>query len=143
MSPHEFIDALIPISKGRIPQSFVIAQAALESRWGNSQLALQANNLFGIKADPSWTGPTIEMGTQEIVTGGSVAEMATWRRYPSWQACIADHAQFFPAPHHLSDLHVGVDTPRNRSGQLTHQNPARAVLDPDPVGFIVIESILA
>ncbi len=95
MSPHEFIDALIPISKGRIPQSFVIAQAALESRWGNSQLALQANNLFGIKADPGWTGPTIEMGTQEIVTGGSVAEMATWRRYPSWQACIADHAQFF------------------------------------------------
>jgi flagellum-specific peptidoglycan hydrolase FlgJ len=34
----------------KILPSLTIAQAALESGWGSSQLSQRANNLFGIKA---------------------------------------------------------------------------------------------
>ena len=36
--------------------SVMIAQAILESGWGQSALATEANNLFGMKADDSWPG---------------------------------------------------------------------------------------
>ena len=37
---------------------WMIAQAITESGWGKSGLAVNANNLFGMKADGSWTGET-------------------------------------------------------------------------------------
>lgn len=40
-----------------MPAIFTIAQACLESNFGSSDLAINANNHFGIKADSSWTGP--------------------------------------------------------------------------------------
>ena len=42
-----------------IPASITMAQACLESSDGNSQLATEANNHFGIKCKSTWTGPTI------------------------------------------------------------------------------------
>ncbi|MDO7203211.1 glucosaminidase domain-containing protein [Paraclostridium bifermentans] len=33
-----------------------MAQAILESGWGQSRLAKDYNNLFGIKADVNWKG---------------------------------------------------------------------------------------
>ncbi|WP_284502198.1 glycoside hydrolase family 73 protein, partial [Clostridium tertium] len=72
-----FIDAVAPIAQetykkyGVLP-SITLAQAVLESAWGQSGLTIQANNLFGIKADPSWTGRVLEMETQEHVDGGII-----------------------------------------------------------------------
>lgn len=43
----------------------MLAQAILESAWGTSHLATNGNNLFGIKADETWTGDTIEIVTNE------------------------------------------------------------------------------
>lgn len=42
-----------------IPASIKLAQAMLESGNGNSRLALEANNHFGIKCTPEWTGGRI------------------------------------------------------------------------------------
>lgn len=36
--------------------SVMIAQAIVESGWGQSGLAVNANNLFGMKADNNWPG---------------------------------------------------------------------------------------
>ena len=74
--------------------SVTIAQAILESGWGESQLSVKANNLFGVKADSSWTGPTIDMLTQEEVNGGKVTVTAKWRVYDSWGDSIYDHGKF-------------------------------------------------
>src|SRR5680860_1235047 len=41
-----------------IPASIKMAQAILESNAGTSDLALQANNHFGIKCGGVWDGPT-------------------------------------------------------------------------------------
>lgn len=34
------------------PTSLILAQAAIESGWGQSKFALEGNNLFGIRATP-------------------------------------------------------------------------------------------
>ena len=54
MKPQDFIALIGPAAQASrlqtgIPASFVVAQAALESGWGESGLAKRAMNLFGIK----------------------------------------------------------------------------------------------
>lgn len=100
MKPQEFIEAIAPASKESahltsIPASFTIAQAALESAWGESELAKQAFNLFGIKADPAWHGESISLPTLEFIKGKWVTVTAYWRKYPGWLGSINDHARFF------------------------------------------------
>ncbi|WP_457631661.1 glucosaminidase domain-containing protein [Oceanithermus sp.] len=69
----------------------VAAQAALESDWGRSQLAREANNLFGVKAGSSWTGPVIEFPTWEVVNGHRVETTARFRRYADYEAAVRDY----------------------------------------------------
>ena len=99
MTPNDFIAAIGPSAQvsmvvSKIPASFTIAQSALESRWGTSQLFRQAMNIFGVKADPSWSGPTVSMHTVEYIHGQAETVPALWRRYSSWQECMDDHAAF-------------------------------------------------
>jgi flagellar protein FlgJ len=99
MKPQDFIDAIGPAAKQsalttHIPASFTVAEAALESGWGTSQLAAQGMNLFGVKADPSWRGPTITLRTREYLKGQWVVVPALWRKYSDWLGSITDHAQF-------------------------------------------------
>jgi flagellar rod assembly protein/muramidase FlgJ len=78
-----------------VPASITIAQAALESGWGESVLAKTGNNLFGIKADSLWRGQSLTMNTKEFIKGQWVVVPAMWRKYSSWQASIDDHVAFF------------------------------------------------
>ena len=99
MNPSEFImrltTAAVASAKATgVPASITIAQAALESAWGESGLARNGNNLFGIKADSLWHGQTLTLNTKEFTKGQWVVVPALWRKYPSWQASIDDHAAF-------------------------------------------------
>lgn len=99
MTPQEFIRAIAPAaqasaSRTRIPASFTVAEAALESAWGESLLARNGRNLFGIKADRSWKGATLTMNTREYLRGKWVIVPALWRKYEDWQGSIDDHAAF-------------------------------------------------
>lgn len=71
--------------------SITMAQAVEEGGWTPSTLATQYNNVFGIKADSSWTGPTVELGTLENYNDHIVAR---WRVYSSWEESIVDHGRF-------------------------------------------------
>jgi flagellum-specific peptidoglycan hydrolase FlgJ len=100
MTPQEFITAIAPAAVASekltgISAAFVIAQGALESEWDKSGLALSAMNLFGVKADKSWLGETVSIPTKEFIGGKAVVVPALWRKYPTWQACLDDHAVFF------------------------------------------------
>ena len=97
MTPEEFIStvytaAVASAAKTKVPASFIIAQGALESGWGNHA---PGNNLFGIKADTSWNGPVTTKVTREYIDGTWQTETDTFRAYPDWQGCMDDHAQFF------------------------------------------------
>ena len=99
MIPTEFIMRLTTPAvesqrKSGIPASITIAQAALESAWGESGLAKSGNNLFGIKADSQWRGETLTLNTREFIKGQWVVVPAKWRKYGSWQSSIDDHAAF-------------------------------------------------
>ena len=99
MTPQDFIKAIGSAAQAsahqtNVPASFTIAEAALESGWGTSQLATQGFNLFGVKADSSWHGDTLTMRTREFLKGQWVMVPALWRKYPDWISCMTDHAQF-------------------------------------------------
>lgn len=98
-SQEVFINAVAPIAKETFKEygvfpSITLAQAILESGWGQSGLAIEGNNLFGIKADESWTGPVIEMVTQEFVNGQYITIIARWRVYDRWEQSVLDHGKF-------------------------------------------------
>lgn len=72
----------------------IVAWAAMESNWGASGLAAQANNLFGIKAGPTWRGEGksfVNMPTQEYQgTAQQVNVDAFFRSYASWTESVQD-----------------------------------------------------
>ena len=99
MNPSEFImrlttAAVASAKTSGVPASITIAQAALESGWGESGLTKTAKNLFGIKADSLWRGETVTLDTKEFIRGQWVVVPAKWRKYPTWQASVDDHAAF-------------------------------------------------
>lgn len=99
MTPQYFISAIGSAAQQSahvtgIPASFTIAQAALESAWGESQLSKRGYNLFGVKADTSWKGEHLDMNTREYIKGKWVVFLAKWRKYSGWLECLNDHAQF-------------------------------------------------
>lgn len=71
--------------------SITIAQAILESNWGSSDLALATHNLFGIKADSRWDGPSMSFETLEYADQMIIGN---FRQYENWQQSIDDHAAF-------------------------------------------------
>lgn len=72
--------------------SIVIAQAIKESARGTSELALQANALFGIKKN-GWTGKVYVKEAVEQRPDGSyyTVDYTEWRAYGSWEESIIDH----------------------------------------------------
>lgn len=73
-------------------KSVALAQAALESNWGNSELVQKANNLFSIKAGKSWKGGTIWLpGFEWNAKYGWHQSLIEWRKYPSWLECLIDY----------------------------------------------------
>ncbi len=74
-----------------VPAAVTIAQAIEESSWGNSQLAADYHNLFGIKG----SGPAGSVGlpTSEFYNGQWVTIDAQFRVYHNVAESIADHAE--------------------------------------------------
>ena len=75
----------------QILPSITIAQAILESSWGESDLAQIYNNLFGIKADSSWKGEYVTLETFEFY---DTKIEDKFRVYSNKNQSIKDHAKF-------------------------------------------------
>lgn len=85
--------------KYNILPSITIAQATIESDWGQSGLTVKANNLFGVKAFSDWTGATVEMITAEDDGNGNKFEIvARFRAYNSWKESIEDYGRVILQP---------------------------------------------
>ena len=80
-----------------IPATFMVAQAAHESGWGQREIrnadGTSAFNLFGIKAGSSWKGATTAITTTEVVDGQAHKVVAKFRAYGSYAESFNDYAQ--------------------------------------------------
>lgn len=79
-----------------IPAHFMIAQAALETGWGRSELRFSDGtptyNLFGIKAGRNWQGAVAEATTTEYVNGVAQQTVERFRAYSSYAEAFRDYA---------------------------------------------------
>lgn len=75
--------------------SVVMAQAIKESAWGTSELAIQANALFGIKEN-GWSGKIyVKQATEQRPDGSYyTVDNTRWRAYDSWEQSIIDHNDY-------------------------------------------------
>lgn len=90
-SPEDYIvlyqkGAVSEMSQHGIPASITLGQAMLESDFGNSELAVYANNHFGIKCKKDWEGLTYGMNDDE--------ENECFRHYEHALDSYADHSIF-------------------------------------------------
>lgn len=72
--------------------SITVAQAILESGWGQSTLATEAHNLFGIKG--SYNGNSVTMRTREVYGGRTVYINDSFRAYANNSESVEDHGNF-------------------------------------------------
>ncbi|TYK65581.1 glucosaminidase domain-containing protein [Colwellia echini] len=101
--PKDFVTALIePAQKVQdelgVPFAVVIAQAALETGWGQKIIKHQngdsSNNLFNIKADSRWAGDKITKDTLEFEQGAMVKKSEPFRTYQTIADSINDYINF-------------------------------------------------
>ncbi len=70
-----------------LPAGITVAQAALESAWGNSELSRRGNNYFGIKAHSRHA--VLEMSTTEVIQGNVRKVTARFAAYKDMAECFA------------------------------------------------------
>ncbi len=78
--------AISKMKEYKIPASITLAQGLLESGSGNSRLAKEGNNHFGIKCHKGWTGKTIYMDDDE--------KNECFRKYKNPEQSFHDHSLF-------------------------------------------------
>ena len=94
MSRPEYIDrykdmAIHEMNRSGVPASITLAQGALESGDGNSSLARNANNHFGIKCHEDWNGKKTYQDDD--------AKNECFRKYQSVEESYRDHSDYLKA----------------------------------------------
>ena len=79
-----------------LPAELILAQAALETGWGQRRIHTEAgtdsHNLFGIKAGSSWQGDSTTVLTTEYRDGRRMRLEDSFRVYPDQASALRDHA---------------------------------------------------
>lgn len=101
-SAREFLAALVPHARevGKqlgVDPRFIMAQAALETGWGQHQIrhpnGRTSFNVFGIKAGSQWQGSRVEVPTLEFRNGKAFRTQADFRAYGSLGESVKDYGR--------------------------------------------------
>jgi len=96
-----FLESLRPHAEAAeaatgVPARFILAQAALESGWGEQGIrggeGQSSFNLFGIKAGRGWGGESVETTTTEYRQGVAMKQTQRFRSYSDYGAAFTDYA---------------------------------------------------
>lgn len=74
--------------------SAIIAQACIESSFGESVLASKYHNYFGMKCGSAWTGSSVNKETQEEVNGSLISIRDNFRSYKTMEDGIKGYFDF-------------------------------------------------
>lgn len=99
--------AVQEMTRTGIPASIKLGQALLESRFGSSPLARQANNHFGIKAEPKWDNqPRHCLHSYEWSPRRDrmVPVLSCFRHYKDVEDCYRGHSEFLIHRAHYAPL---------------------------------------
>lgn len=88
--------AIQDMQKTGVPASITLAQGMYESDYGNSPLAKNAKNHFGIKCHKEWNGPTYHQDDD--------AADECFRKYDAVQQSYDDHSYFLRSRERYSSL---------------------------------------
>ncbi|WP_017461988.1 flagellar assembly peptidoglycan hydrolase FlgJ [Dyella ginsengisoli] len=100
--PVSFVTTMAPFAKKAaqklgVSVRAVLAQAALETKWGQHMPrhvdGTSSNNLFGMKAGSSWDGSSVSVPTLEVEGGVPVRRRAAFRAYESPAQSFNDYAR--------------------------------------------------
>ncbi len=110
------------IERKLVLPSVVVAQAIKESGFGKSELAVNANALFGVKLN-GWTGRSYVKDATEQNADGTyrVVKNTLWRAYGSWWESILDHNTY------LAERKIGNQTEPNWKEVIGCENYVLAV----------------
>jgi flagellar protein FlgJ len=92
----------------------LIAQAALETHWGQSlpqdPAGRSSNNLFGVKASADWSAAAVTNGTQEYQNGAATNATARFKAYATPTQSFQDYVALLRNnPRYSSALNTGSD----------------------------------
>jgi len=89
--------AKVASQQSGIPHHLILAQAALESGWGQRQILTRDSkpsyNVFGIKASGDWKGETTDIMTTEYEGGAAKKVRASFRVYGSYFEALSDYVK--------------------------------------------------
>ncbi|MFI5164416.1 MAG: glucosaminidase domain-containing protein [Bacteroidia bacterium] len=132
-SPGDYInifyeDAVKEMIENGVPASVTLAQGMLESGYGNSPLAVYANNHFGLKCHKEWEGSTFSMDDDE--------KNECFRKYDNVIESYFDHSLFLKTRERYSFLfnlsltdYSGWARGLKDAGYATHPNYATDIVD--------------
>lgn len=115
-SPSAFVHSIAPHAQAAaerlgIQPELIMAQAALETGWGSVPLENghggSTFNLFGIKADSSWSGARIGHRSLEVVDGVGQRRHEQFRAYPDMAAGFDDYVKLMQTPRYAAALEPG------------------------------------
>ncbi len=89
--------AINEMQRSGIPASITLAQGILESASGRSELAVGANNHFGIKCGNDWNGKTQHKKDDDRNASGELIE-SCFRKYNHPEESFFDHSEFLRDP---------------------------------------------
>ncbi|AXG37986.1 N-acetylmuramoyl-L-alanine amidase [Enterococcus gilvus] len=141
LSRQEFVEKLAPHAKelqqgyGVLP-SIILGQAILESNWGQSQLASEYKNLFGIKA--SGNQPKISLETKEYMNEQWITIQGDFKVYSTWEESLDDHTMLFVNGTNWNpQLYAGVLTATDYKQAAQALQTAGYATDPDYANKII------
>ncbi len=88
--------AISEMQRTGIPASIKLAQGLLESGWGESTLAKEANNHFGIKCGSQWTGQEYYVYDDDYKNGKKIK--SCFRVFSSAHESYVAHSEFLSNP---------------------------------------------
>ena len=95
--------AIDEMNRTGIPASIILAQAIVESNSGTSELAINANNHFGIKCKHYWKGNTYYHKDDDLDGNGRLID-SCFRSYDHTTASFIDHSNFLVNTLHYRSL---------------------------------------
>lgn len=141
----EFLDKAIPAattasSKYGTYTSVMLAQATVESGWGQSGLAQEPNNnLFGIKG--SYNGQSVNMNTGEYGKGGYYTTNAGFRKYPSYTESFEDNGALLR--NQMGNYYSGTWVENSSNYSQATQNGLQGKYATDPNYAKTLNSVIA